>query len=362
MAVLTCMVAAGCQSSTDALGVGSGEAARGPSVETVGDGSAVIALLLPRSAKDAADYRDGAALAVEDLGGERISLTIYDTGRAGEAAAARAAEAASQGARLVIGPVSATEAEAVAAISPDKRPPVLSLATNAVPAAPDLFTFASDEVDSALDVAAYAAATGEKNILAVVPPRPPARSLERLRKGIGQRGGALVDVVEYAGGRIEVSKSDIGKADAVLILADAAPAAAVAALRATGGLALDALTLGTSAWTREDHAAPVLDEALLALPDQASLKLVADRFREAHRRPLSMQAAYAYDATAIAAGIVRAKGAEALSAATLRADPGFRGATGTFRFNADGSVERLFSIYRLSGGKPILQDPAPESF
>jgi hypothetical protein len=46
----------------------------------------------------------------------------------------------------------------------------------------------------------------------------------------------------------------------------------------------------------------------------------------------------------------------------LHANSGFAGATGIFRFGANGRVERRFAIYKLTGGKPAMLDAAPAGF
>jgi len=101
---------------------------------------------------------------------------------------------------------------------------------------------------------------------------------------------------------------------------------------------------------------------MLALVDQTALKRISKPFQEAYGRPLSLDAAYAFDAVAVAAGIVQAKGDQALTADALHATSGFAGATGVFRFDAQGRVERRFAVYRLAHGKPSLLDAAPMGF
>jgi ABC-type branched-subunit amino acid transport system substrate-binding protein len=98
------------------------------------------------------------------------------------------------------------------------------------------------------------------------------------------------------------------------------------------------------------------------MADQASLAQIAERYRAAWGRPVTMEAAYGYDAVAIAAGIVRHMGPDALTPAALTISSGFRGATGTFRLRPDGSVDRPLSLYRFKGGALELVDPAPQSF
>ena len=101
---------------------------------------------------------------------------------------------------------------------------------------------------------------------------------------------------------------------------------------------------------------------LIAMPDQASLAMVGTRYQAKTGRPLSLHAAYGYDAVAVAAGIVRTLGPDALTQATLTKPSGFRGSTGIFRFRADGTVERQLALYRVRNKALELLDPAPEGF
>jgi ABC-type branched-subunit amino acid transport system substrate-binding protein len=95
-------------------------------------------------------------------------------------------------------------------------------------------------------------------------------------------------------------------------------------------------------------------------PEGASL--IAERYQRHYKRPLSTDAAYGYDAIAIAAGIIRTKGATGLNAEALTSKVGFRGVTGLFRFAPSGHVERRLSLYAISGGKLNVLAQAPASF
>jgi hypothetical protein len=59
---------------------------------------------------------------------------------------------------------------------------------------------------------------------------------------------------------------------------------------------------------------------------------------------------------------VRTGGAQGLTQQALHASSGFTGATGSFRFNTQGRVERRLAIYRLSRGRLELLDEAPVGF
>ncbi|MCV0395624.1 MAG: penicillin-binding protein activator [Rhizobiaceae bacterium] len=375
--ILLTIAIAGCQSASapdvleldgtrqaDAL-----EPADIPATEKLGSGPVAIGMLLPRSAggeagRDAAEFRDGAALAMSELGGDHITLTIYDTKGQAAQIGNNASEAIANGARLLIGPISANDVEAVKAMPASTRPAILSLAANSASTAPDIFTLVSDETDSALAGVGYAVESGKKKVLAIAPDTVPEREARRLGKGIAARGGEFLGAVTYTAGAVpDQTRSLAASADAFLLLGrDGAPGRSASALRATGAVRQDAVLVGTSAWSRQDHADPALNGAVLAIPNPSGLREISDRFRAAYGRSLSLEAAYAYDAIAIAAGIVRVMGADSLSSATLQARSGFKGTTGVFRFNQDGSVERRMPIYRIEAKRLKLVDAASDSF
>lgn len=333
-----------------------------PAQETVGAGPAMIAMLLPRNAAEplAARARDdfaAARLAVADLGGGMVRLTAYETG--GDPAQARfmAGQAIAAGARLIVGPLDAAGFAQVAAIAPKGRPPVLAL-TGSGGRPGGLFAFASDAVDSALEGVRAAVSAGQTQVVLLLPQGFADADRTRLAAGIARLKGRLVGTVAYPpeaaamAAALKARQAAFAGATTVVIFGEAgAPARAARAL-VSGGFGATITTLvGNSSWQREIYADPVLDGALVALPDQDSLAQISGRYAAAAGRPLSVEAALAYDAVALGAGLVRARGADGITVQALTSDAGFRGAAGLFRLRSDGTVERRHTVYRIERGK-----------
>jgi hypothetical protein len=332
--------------------------------ETLGQGAVTVAMLLPRSAGGstgaaAREYRDGAALAMTDLGAEHVSLVVSDTGGSSSIAASRAAQAIGSGARMLIGPASGAELSAL----PGERPPVIALVDNTTPRGSGIFAFRSDETDSALAAVDHARAAGKRVFVALVAPGTTEAATSRLKQGIEAVGGVLSATIPFT------SATDLGGAnaeavagaEAVIVFAGADPAQALAAYQAAPERRSDALMIATNGWTQAHYRLPTAAGAIVPVLDQGGLREVGARMQSAYGRPMTLEAAYAYDAVALAAGIVRAVGAEGLSAVALTQPSGFRGATGAFRFSQDGSVSRLFSIYSVGAGgslQPVQAAPA----
>ena len=358
---------AGCQSAgVEALE----DVAAGPAMaaETIGTGTANIALLLPRSAggatgQQARDIRDAAALAVEDLGAGKLSITVHDVG-AGSAVVSGPGEQLAA-AKLVVGPMGPQAIAALAAVT--SRPPALAFGGNGDPHGSSLFALQTDAVDSALEAVRVSIGARHKSFAVIVPQDFSQADRSRLMQGISAAGVAAPEVVAYGNGRIAAdlaaAREKLVKADAVIVFgAGTDPASVAATLRKTTSLSPKAVLIGNMTYTAENYARPELDGMLIAMPDQASLAMVGTRYQAKTGRPLSLHAAYGYDAVAVAAGIVRTLGPDALTQATLTKPSGFRGSTGIFRFRADGTVERQLALYRVRNKALELLDPAPEGF
>lgn len=324
---------------------------------TVGAGRAHVDLFIDRSMPGSADdYRDGAALAAKELGAGKLALAVHDL-RAGTGnLAEQVGKAASSGTKFFIGPPSL--AAAVKAGAGGSAVVLLS----SEPAAGGN-AIVSDEIDGLIEVAAYAAGAGRKEIMAVASRHLDDAETQRLRTRVKKAGANLLDIVtDPSSPAGKKSLARLGSVQAVLLIGADAPKVIAPILRQDGVLPEDVPFLGTSAWSAGSFAEPALEGAMLALVDQNSLKRISQRFQAAYGRPLSLDAAYAFDAVAVAAGIVHAKGDQALGGDAVRVASGFAGATGVFRFDAQGRVERRFAIYRLTRGKPSLLDAAPAGF
>jgi hypothetical protein len=354
------LIVAGCQSPGDPDVL---ESARQPessapaATQTFGDGPVRIDMFVDTGLdNNARDYRDGAALAVKMLGASQLKLTVHDLRGKGADAAGLIAGAASGGARFLVGSSSlagqfANNPAGTASILLGDQPGGSSVA------------IANDEVGSGIEAVAYAAGAGRKNIM-VISTRPLSEGeTQRLQAGFRNAGAQLMGIVTDPTSSSGAARlADLGKTQAILLIGAEAPRAVAPTLRQRAGLGADFVFLGTSAWPTNARSHPALEGSLVALIDQNSLERISEPFRAAYGRPLSVEAAYGFDALAVAAGLVRTSGAQGLTQQALHASSGFTGATGSFRFNTQGRVERRLAIYRLSRGRLELLDEAPVGF
>jgi hypothetical protein len=88
----------------------------------------------------------------------------------------------------------------------------------------------------------------------------------------------------------------------------------------------------------------------------------ARKYRTAFGSPPPRNATLAYDATVLAAGLVRQYGAERFQASALTSANGFAGADGLFRFLPGGLTERRYAVYEVTGSGARIVSPAAQSF
>lgn len=340
--------------TTDTIETAAAEAvpaATGPSV--IGTGPVAIALFTDAMSAPqlAADQRDGAALAVNQLAKDQITLTVYDAGANGADIGTEVQTAIAAGAKLLIGPPSLAASPAWAKAPAATRPPAILLSIAPQKPVANAFWLVSSETDSAAEAASYAANAGKKQILVAAPaPLAPA-DLAQVKSAIEAAGGVFLGPVAVPAA---INKELPPQAEAVLMFGSS-PNAMLAPLR-EAGLRPDAWVLGTSAWGPGNY----IEGGYFAAIDQNGFSHIAGLFQAAYGRKLSADAAYAFDAVAVAAGIVRAKGA--MSAPELKSEIGFSGSTGLFRFQKDGRVQRRFAIYKVEALSPKLHDAAPNGF
>lgn len=123
------------------------------------------------------------------------------------------------------------------------------------------------------------------------------------------------------------------------------------------------LILGTSLW--EDPRILEIEElnnAVFAAPNQNTLKIFETRYMTAYKEKPTTLASLAYDAVALASGLIRQYPNNPFAQENITNPDGFTGVGGIFRFRPDGLSERGLSILRIQNKKFNVVIPAPETF
>lgn len=368
LTLMACAGLAGCQASNLGEGVSasnSGLPALGSS--TYGSGPVQVTMLLPTDAalrKKAADIADGAKLALDDLGAGQLRIDFQASASTSGQAASKVQAAAAAGAKLIIGPATNEEVSRIISGTSLPRPPILALVANNSAGGTHIWPLYGDAIDSALEGVGVAVAAKQKNIVVVHEAGFPAENLLRLREGIKLKGGNTIGFVPYPASGINLraafAKGQVvfSKANTIVLLGGGAAIGEVIDILAAGEFGQSIATaIATSLIPEEIYKRPSAQGLMVAIPSTSDVSVIADRFKAKFGREPSYDAAIGYDSIAIAAGLVRSGGPDAITVANLTSSQGFRAATGLFRFRADGRIERRMIVHRIENGSlKVIQE------
>ena len=368
LALMACAGLAGCQASSLGEGVSASNSGVSPvSSSTYGSGPVQVTMLLPTDAalrKKAADVADGAKLALDDLGAGQLRIDFQASASSSGQAASKVQAASAAGAKLIIGPATNEEVSRIISGTSLPRPPILALVANNSAGGTHIWPLYGDAIDSALEGVGVAVAAKQKNIVVVHEAGFPAENLLRLREGIKLKGGTTIGFVPYpASGinlRAAIAKGQVvfAKANTIVLLGGGAAIGEVIDILAAGEFGQSIATaIATSLIPEEIYKRPSAQGLMVAIPSTSDVSVIADRFKAKYGREPSYDAAIGYDSIAIAAGLVRSGGPDAITVADLTSSQGFRAATGLFRFRPDGRIERRMIVHRIENGSlKIIQE------
>jgi len=377
IAALLVMTLAACTQTRFGGGSPGAEIGTAASGEVIGSGSVRVALLVPRSATGNAGnigqaFRNAADLAMRDFPDAGIQLVVYDTGGTPAGALAAANRALAEGAEMILGPVFSSAVGAVAAPARQAGAPVVAFTTDVSVAGRGVYLISflpDNDIERAIT---YAAANGRNSFAAIVPANRYGTLVEAaFRQTVSRTGGRVVTIERY-----QLDQNDIRlKATAIaevasqfdaLLVPDAGDAAVIVAdTLASAGVSQETTRLiGSGQWDGDSRISsnPSLAGAWYAAPSRQGFIAFAQRYRSAYNSEPPRNATIAYDATVLAAGLVRQFGADRFSQAVLTNPNGFAGIDGVFRLLPDGSNDRRLSVYEMTGSGTTLADPAPRSF
>lgn len=353
-----------------------------PTGEVIGSGSVRVGLLLPKSANGNAGqvgqvFQNSAALALQDFQGADIQLLVKDTGGTADGARAAAQQAISEGAEIILGPVFSQAVGGAADVARSSGIPVIAFSSDTTNAKRGVYLLSFLPQQDVSRIVSYSASQNKRSFIAILPDNAYGAVVEAsFRQSVGRAGGRIVSITRYrvdpARGAdsqdIQAKVSNIltaaQQADVVLIPDGGGAPAFIAELLAAGGIEKSRIQyLGSGQWDNKS----ILDNNVLSggwypSPDQAGFKQFAGRYRAAYGSEPPRNATLAYDATILAAGLVRSAGPQRFSQQVLTSRDGFLGIDGVFRFKPDGLIERGLAVYEVTGSGSRVVSPAPKSF
>ena len=349
-----------------------------PTGQVLGTGSVRVAMLLPLTATGNAGttgqaFRNATDLALRDFPQAGIQVVVYDTSGTAEGARAAASAALREGAELILGPLFSSSVKAMSSQARRAGVPVVAFSSDPSAASPGVYLLSFTPGNDIRRIVSYSAAQGRRSFAGLLPNIAQGAIAEAAFRETAARVGGRIIAIE----RYELDQQDIrtkattiagltGQIDALLIAdaGDAVPLIGDIVANASANISQQKVKLlGNGQW--DDPRVlndPNLRGGWFAGPDNAGYSAFAGRYSSAFGSQPPRQATLAYDATVLAAGLVRQFGAERFSRQVLTNPNGFSGIDGVFRFRSDGITERQLAVYEVTASGIRVVDPAPRSF
>ena len=351
----------------------------GPSIDTAAP--VPVALLVPGGSGQPGDellarsLQNAARLAIADLGGVQIDLRVYNTAGSPAQAQAMATQAVAEGAKIILGPVFAQEANAAGLAVAASGVNVLAFSNNTDIAGGNVFVLGPTFDNTAGRLASYAVREGRGQVM-IIQDQSTAGDLGRaaIERGVAAAGGAVVAVGSYEfsqNGVVSaapglVAKAKSSGASSVFLTADAAGALPlITQMLSENGLDPAATRyIGLTRWDSLSGTMdlPGLQGGWFALPDPGLYQTYRARYQAVYGEEPHPISGLAYDGIAAIGALVRQGNTQALSITSLTQGAGFVGVNGIFRLRADGTNERGLAVAQVQNRTLVIVDPAPRNF
>jgi|GEM_PF-3788620 len=316
--------------------------------EVIGSGDATLALVLPFEGSNTAtakQIRNGAVLAHEHLSADKLKLAIVNAGSPDYS--------------------DLKNTSLVALYAPDNKVPssspgrAVNVSLGDKPLTKDGLSMVASDMDSLVAGLRFASPSGAP-VVVLAPETQSDADLEALAKKVG----GTVEIIKYAknakGTALAKSIESVGDITAVGFVESNSKVVEIAA--ALKRLKSKPVIIGHTGWGQSLVGNPKMRDAIVARPDSSSWGFVTERYQKKFGENPTEMSLYGFDIVAVAAGLVRQHGSRAITRKRLGDSKGFKGAAGAFRFTKDGTVERLYEITKIDGGKLTVIKRAPAGF
>lgn len=359
------------------------DTAPGPQSSTGSNNGApvAVALLVPSGSGEATDdliasgLENAARMAIADLGNVKIDLRVYSTAANPVTAAAMAIKAVDDGAKVILGPFYALEANKAGAAVAGRGVAVMSFSNNTAIAGGNVFILGQTFNNTAERLASYAVSKGLTRIMVLSDQNAAGEAGKTaIQSAISTAGGTVAAVGSY-----EFSQNGI--VQAVANIANSAKSANVQAVFFTAdtGGALPLLTqllmengvspattqyIGLTRWDipSANLTQPGVQNGWFALPDPGLGQQFLSRYQSTNGALPHATAGLAYDGIAAIGALVKQGGPGALTPSGLTQGAGFVGVNGIFRFMSNGQNQRGLAIAQIVNQQVTIIDAAPRAF
>ena len=329
-----------------------------------------MAVLVPLTGENGGvgqSIANAANLALQDSGGERIRISVYDTARGATAAAN---QALADGNRLFLGPLLAEDVKAVAPVAKGAGVPVVAFSNDASIAGDGVFLMGFTPSQSIERVVGHARSQGLERFAGLIPAGLYGqRASQALIRSVEQAGGRMVAMQTYdrspGGLRAAMGRLNAQSGYDAVLIADNSRIAATAAPIVRSGPSAQARILGTELWNSEANLAAqsALRGAWFAGVPETMFSQLRGRYRTRYGTAPYRLASLGYDAVLMTVRIAAQWPFDRPFPADKLRDPeGFMGVDGAFRFGRDGIAERALAVQEIGAGGLATVSPAPQGF
>lgn len=338
------------------------------------------ALLLPLSGPEGPlgqALMQAAQMAVFEVAEKNFALLPYDAGNTMEQAETAARQAINDGARLILGPLFARQAQAVATLAREAQISVVSFSNDWTIAGQNLLVMGFVPQSETRFLLGEAQSQGAKRVYMLLPENSYGQIMARTAQDYAAQNGIEMGGVSYYPdhGTEPLAEAIQKIADArakqmeamgdVLIIGEGGTRLlTIAALLPKYNLApQNILVMGTSLWQDNNWVnLQNMNGAQFAGSDSDKRRDFENKFLKYYARPAPRLASLVYDGTALAAVLAKRGSASAFNFGLLLHPNGFNGVDGIFRFQQSGVAERNLALLTVENGAARILRPAASSF
>jgi len=329
-----------------------------------------VALLLPLTGANAAvgqSVANAATMALIDTGNRSVRITSYDTAPGAAAAAKRAL---AEGNRLFLGPLLSEDVVAIAPAARAAGVPVISYSNDVAAAGGPVFVMGFSPAQSIDRVVRYAKSKGIHRFAALLPAGVYGRNASTaMIRSVESAGGNLVAMKSYerTPQSMEKAVAELGlnQGYEAVLIGDTARHAIGAATLIRKGSSPRARILGTELWAVEPRSLnlPAIAGAWYASVADDRFQPFAAAYRRQFGKAPFRLASLGYDSMLLVVKLSKdwPVGGE-VPIDRLRAEDGFDGVDGVFRFGANGVAQRALEVNEAAPTGTKTVSPAPSSF
>lgn len=334
-----------------------------------------VAILLPLSGPHqniGQAMLNAAQLALFDVNDPTFELLPIDTKGSAQGAAKAVHSAASQNAKLILGPLLSQSVQSAGRAAQKYNLNIVGFTTDSRPVGGHVLTLGILPYDQGKRLAQYAEKKNIRNILIVAPNNDYATAIT----SAFEKQTAKSNIVNIVGKIALHPQSDLNQIsekiasmsnqfDGLFVpMGNPKMAFLAEALHARGINSQTKVLMGAGLWDDPQISAnPLMTNAIYAAPPPGLRHSFERQYRSLYNETPQRLASLAYDATALAVVIMRQTSSSRISLRNIMNPNGFSGIDGIFRFRNNGQAERGLAIHKITNrNKTAIIDQAPSSF